>query len=139
MGRIVRGTIPVAVLTAFVASVPPEENRKAAVAAVATVNQPEATEIVFRGRFYMSRECRVGPEGEHALGLHSVCEVLDDLTGQLKLKRLIDVQLPKDAKLEETYTFRWRPSESTQMGLRKAEAGDYAGMWLGGELLEVVP
>lgn len=101
-----------------------------------TATQQEPIEIVFRGRYFMSKECRPGPKGELALGLHPVCEVLEVLQGQLKLQRLMDIDLPKDVQEGETYTFRWKLSGSTQQELRKAEAGGYTGMWLGGERLE---
>jgi uncharacterized protein (TIGR03067 family) len=132
MDRILRSTVAVAFLAAFAACGPNEEPRKA------TASQQEATEIVFRGRFCMEKACREGPKGELALGLHPVCEVLEVLAGQLKLKRLIDIDLPKDVKVEEAYRFRWRPSESTLEEVRKAEAGGYTGMWLGGERLELI-
>lgn len=126
--------LPLAALVTIVGCTRNDEARVPPEATTATKQEP--TEIVFRGQYYMSKECRPGPKGEMALGLHPVCEVLEVLQGQLKLKRLMDIDLPKDVLEGETYTFRWKLSGSMQQELRKAEAGGYTGMWLGGERLE---
>lgn len=139
MVRVLRSTVPVALLAAFAACIPNDDTRKTTVSSDTRTSQQESAEIVFRGRYYMSKECRQGPNGEqHVLGLHPVCDVLEVLTGQLKLERLLDVEVPGDLQ-EGEHTFRWKPSESTLKEVQKAEAGGYTGMWLGGARLEVLP
>ena len=71
---------------------------------------PEFTEIVFRGRYYMSKECRQFNKGEYALGLFTACEVLEVLKGEIKLKHLTNPILPETVEEGKTYTFRWAVS-----------------------------
>jgi hypothetical protein len=117
----------------------PDEAEKlfppARVAAAPVRQLPE--EIVFRGRYYRSEECRRTPDGGYACGMFNAVEVGEVVRGKLKLVRLIHPDLPEGLKEGVTYTFRWKPEESVYQELRKAEVQGYTGMWVFGERLKL--
>lgn len=101
------------------------------------VRQEAPRDIVFRGRYFRSKECReLG--GALALGMWGVCEIEEVVEGDLKLKYLKDVDVPADVMEGRIYTFRWKPSDSTRESLRKAEEGGFTGIWLHGDTLELI-
>jgi hypothetical protein len=103
----------------------------------AVVAQEPSSGIVFRGRYFLSKECRqLG--GAYALGMWGVCEVDEVIEGDLKLKLLKDVRVPADVVEGMIYTFRWKISDSDREHLRKAQDAGFTGMWLDCETLELV-
>ena len=92
------------------------------------------SEIVFHGRYFLSKECRELPDGSRALGLFGVCEVVEVQKGDLTIKRLLGVRVPEDVKEGEVHTFRWKLSLSDAEHLKKAQDGGFTGYWVDGDL-----
>ena len=133
-----RCAVLMAILSVFSGCSPPDDSTNSTPDSASAVVQEESSEVVFRGRYFLSKECRQGAHGEYALGLWGVCEVVEVLEGELKLERLLDVHVPEDVVEGLNYTFRWKPSDSERERLRKAREGGFTGIWLDGKTLEVV-
>jgi hypothetical protein len=129
-----------ALLSAFflVGCSPVDDSAEPAPVSELGVVQEPPSEIVFRGRYFVSKECRRIGE-DYALGIWGVCEVDKVLQGDMKLALLKDVHVPADIVEGRLYTSRWQISDSDRERLRKAQEGGFTGMWLDGETLEVVP
>jgi hypothetical protein len=67
-----------------------------------------------------------------------VCEVIEVLEGELKLKYLKGVEVPAGVENGKAYTFRWKTWGADRKQLREAEASGFAGIWLLGVTLELV-
>jgi hypothetical protein len=87
------------------------------------------TELIFRGRYYLSKECREG-KAELGLGMQPTCEIEEVLQGELKLKELKGFQRLENGKDFVVYTFRWRISARMEKWLRKVEEAGYEVVWL---------
>lgn len=96
------------------------------------------SDIVFRGKYFLSKECRRGPQGEYALGVWGVCEVDEVIEGDLNLKLLKNVHVPEDVVEGRIYTFRWQMSDSDKEDVRKAREGGFTGIWLDDVTLELI-
>ena len=94
------------------------------------ITKEENNEIIFQGRYYMSKECREGPKGTHALGLFPVCDVVKVQKGELKLTRLLGVRVPEEVKEGETLWFRWKLDPSDVQVLKEAHQGGFTGAWI---------
>jgi hypothetical protein len=115
----------------------PETTVAAPVDAAASVPQV-AEEIVFRGKFFVGKACRPEPDGSLALEMVIVCDVVEVLRGQLRMKFLRLMSLPEGVGDGGMATIRWRPTDSNRAAMRDAEAGGFKGMWVDGEALEVL-
>jgi hypothetical protein len=85
-------------------------------------NEPK-TEIIFKGRYFMSKECFEGPNGEWACGEWPVCRVISVEKGDLKIKYLKGVTVPAGVAEDEVHTFRWILDASDMEHLKKAQDG----------------
>lgn len=135
---VLRNALLLAILSPFIGCLRLDEATNPAPGTDQNHTQKVSSDIVFRARYYRSKECRHTSDGSYSLGLFKVCDVVEVLQGELKVTRLVGVNLPDDLAEDATYTFRWRPSDSTRKHLRKAEEGGYTGMWVDGENLELL-
>lgn len=103
------------------------------------VRQESTSDIIFRGRYFVAKMCLPGPKGELALGEWGICEVIEVLKGDLKLKYLKGVHVPAGAESGQICTFRWMISDADRKKAREAEAGGFTGMWVGVTLELVGP
>jgi hypothetical protein len=99
----------------------------------------ELGSIVFRARYYRSKECMEGPKGELALGDWDAYEVVEVLKGDLPLKGIKGPQAPAGVTEGGTYLFRWTPPSNIRQEMRKARDDGFKGIWLLGEQFELVP
>src|SRR5688572_21550221 len=60
-------------------------------------------DVVFRARYYRSKECREGPKGTFALGRWPAYEVAAVLKGELAVKRLLGPEPPGGLAEGEAY------------------------------------
>lgn len=127
-----------AIVSVFGGCTPTDGPTDSASVSEQSIAQDRSSDIVFRGRYFLSKECTPERDGAIGMGIFGVCEVVEVLEGDLKLERLIHVHVPADVVEGLVYTFRWKISDSDRYHLRKAQEGGYRGMWLDGLTLELV-
>jgi len=127
-----------AVISVFSGCTPPDDPTGSPPAAEQGLAQMASSDIIFRGRYFRSKECREDATGALGLGMWGVCEVDEVVEGDLKLRVLKDVRVPADVVEGLVYTFRWKISDSDKEYLRKAQDSGYTGIWLDHEFLELV-
>ena len=99
----------------------------------------ELSSIVFRAKYFRTKECLPGANGTLALGLWDAYEVVEVVRGELPLKSIKGPQAPEGLKGGETYLFRWTPSADAREDIGQAREKGFKGIWLLGEHFELVP
>ena len=98
----------------------------------------QSHEIIFRGKYYLSKMCREMGNGIRVMADFGICEIIEVKQGHLTLETLRGVHFPKDDVVSGVYTFRWKLSDAQMAELQKAQAGGIRGMWIDCTL-EIIP